>query len=475
MLRSLRTRLIISHVLPLLIIIPLMGLGLVYLLEREFLLPQLAQNLMGNARLLGEISRSEYELSSNPLLFERMISRVQFDPNIEVMFISSRGRLLYSSETEDLPYLGTPLDAPGLEDALAGNEIALTNYSLFRLESVVLDVYSPVLDPLNRVIGIVRLTYQVASVYDLFVRFRYLVAGILLLGLLLSMIVGSVLGLNIGRPIRKVTHAIYDLASAKRREPLEERGPVELRQQARAVNYLVEQLHDLEQSRRQLLANLVHELGRPLGAMRSGLQALSHGAARDPELFDELVSGMETETYNLEHLLEDLANLYDRALGSLELNCRELALSRWMAEELQPLKTAAQQKGLQWSQDIPADLPGVQADPFRLAQVLGNLVNNAIKYTDPGGQVEVTAGATEHEVFMRIRDTGHGIQPAEQELVFKPFFRGEYGRRIKQGMGLGLSIARDLVQAHDGRIEMESTPGSGSTFTVWLPAVLSSP
>lgn len=469
MFRSLHTRLILSHVLPLVVIIPLMGLGLVYLLERQFLLPQLAQNLVGDARLLAEISRSEYELFGNPLLSERMISRVQLDPNIKVMFLSSQGRLQYSSDPEDMDLLGQFLDAPGIAQAQAGNDIVLTNYSLLRLENVVLDVYTPVLDPLNQVIGIVRLNYQVASGYELFVRFRFLIAAILLLGLLLSLVAGSLLGASIGRPIQRVTRAIYDLASGRRREPLEETGPDDLRQQARAVNHLVAQLQDLEQSRRQLLANLVHELGRPLGALRSGIQALAHGAERDPALFQELTRGMEAETFRLESLLNDLANLYNQTLGSLELNHQAINMQPWLVEALLPWKSVAQQKKLAWTQHIPETLPEIQADPLRLSQILGNLVDNAVKYTPAGGSVSVSAGTSGAELFIGVRDTGVGIRPEEQERVFTPFYRGEHGRRIKQGMGLGLSIARDLAAAHGGRIEVQSQPAAGSTFTVWLP------
>ena len=123
MFRTLRSRLIISQVLPLLIIIPLMGIGLVYLLERQFLLPQFAQNLAGDARLLVEISRAEYELFGNPVLFERMLNRVQLDPKIKVMFLSSKGQLLYSSDADDISFLGHTLDLPGLERVKAGKKL----------------------------------------------------------------------------------------------------------------------------------------------------------------------------------------------------------------------------------------------------------------------------------------------------------------------------------------------------------------
>ena len=113
MLRSLRNRLLFSHILPLVIIIPLMGVGLVYVLETQVLMPRLAQNLVGDARLLSEISRNEYDLWGNPVLFERMLSRIQLDPSLRVMFLTPEGYLLYSTEPTDQSYLGQPLTITG--------------------------------------------------------------------------------------------------------------------------------------------------------------------------------------------------------------------------------------------------------------------------------------------------------------------------------------------------------------------------
>ncbi len=469
MFRTLRSRLILSHVIPLVLIIPLIGVGLIYLLERQFLIPQFAQNLIGDANLLVEISRAEYELFGNPVLSERVLNRVKLDPNIKVMFFNSRGELLYSSNPDDLSFLGSVLDLPGLDQARAGEQIALTNYSLFKQNDVLVDVFTPVLNPTNRVIGIVRVSYQVASVYDLFVRFRFLVAVVLLLGLLLSVLLGSLLAVSIGRPIQEVTRAINDLATGQRYEPLMEKGPDDLRRQVRAVNFLVEQLHSLEQARRQLLANLVHELGRPLGALRSAIQALAQGAAKDPLLFDDLTQGMDEEAGRLQHVVDDLAHLYDQVLGDLELNRKEVRLNEWLLSVLRTWQTAAQEKKLEWVVEIPDDIPVVQIDPFRLGQVIGNLASNAVKYTAAGGLVSITAGAEGNEVWIRVLDSGAGIPFEEQEKIFEPFYRGDYGKRVKQGMGLGLSIARDLVAAHGGRIELQSEPGRGSQFTLWLP------
>ena len=224
-------------------------------------------------------------------------------------------------------------------------------------------------------------------------------------------------------------------------------------------------------ARRQLLANLVHELGRPLGALRSAIHALSKGAGDDPQLLDDLTTGMDEETARLQHVLEDLAHLHDQVLGTLEMNLKPIALSEWLPRMLVPWQEAALEKKLEWKAEIPTDLPTVQADPVRLAQIIGNLASNAVKYTPSGRSVSVSCRGRGAWVWMRVSDSGPGISPEEQEHIFEPFYRGDQGRRIKQGMGLGLSIARDLALAHGGRLEVESQPGGGSSFTVWIPVI----
>jgi signal transduction histidine kinase len=225
----------------------------------------------------------------------------------------------------------------------------------------------------------------------------------------------------------------------------------------------------MERTRDRLLANLIHELGRPLGALLSAIQALAGGAEEDPAIRQELLEGMDAEVRRMQRLLDDLIHVHDRTLGPLQLDRRPTALHPWLVQILGPWREAAQDKGLRWQTDILTDLPTLEIDPDRLAQALGNVVSNAIKYTPPDGEVSLSAGMEDTEVWIRVRDSGPGIAPEDQERIFIPFYRGPADRRFPQGMGLGLSIARELVIAHGGRIEMQSAPGAGSAFTVWLP------
>jgi len=469
MLRSLRNRLIFSHTLPLLIIVPVLGMALIYIVETRYFLPNLTRNLEGDAQLVADITGLYPEAWSNQRLAQDLLDRLSTGHAERIVLLTPQGYLLASSDPNDINNLNQLITIPDLPELRKGQVISHHRFSQTPTGGEIIDVIAPVLDSNKQMIGVVQLTYRFATFYEEYIQLRYLMGGILLFGLFVGVSLGIILALNIERPIHQVTQAVHDLASGKRSELLPEKGPEEIKQLQRAANHLVERLHVLEESRRKLLANLVHELGRPLGALRAAIQALMRGAKNDPKLLDELLEGIDGEAVRLQHLTEDLAELHDKMLGPLELDYQSVALAEWLQKELRPWQEAARQSQLRWIEDIPPDLPIIQADSDRLAQATGNLVSNAIKYTPAGGTITVAAGANDSDVWFRVKDTGPGIPAEERDRIFQPFYRGSHGRRFPQGMGLGLSIAHDLVTAHGGRIDLESTPGLGSQFTIWLP------
>jgi signal transduction histidine kinase len=480
MLKALRTRFILSHVLPLLVMVPLMGLALMYILERQVLLGSLSSELQGQALLAAEIAARWEDAWTDPARARDLVTLIHSRIEARVMLLDSSGRLLASSDpmdTEQASELsqlaGFSEPIAGLEEALAGQTSVHATYSR-RAQREVVDALVPVVDTEGQVLGIVRLSHQLTTVCERFVRLRYLIAGILAAGLLLGALVGWVLALDLERPLRQLTRAVDELTRGERSVLVVERGPTEIQGLARSVSALVHQLRDMEQARRKLLANLVHELGRPLGALSSATQALLSGADRDDALRHELLTGIEGETQRLRRLLDDLAGLHDQVLGTLELDEQPIATKQWLVTLLGPWREAAQAKGLHWQSAIAPDLPALKADPDRLGQALGNLLSNAIKYTPSGGRVSIEAGVKDNEIWIRVNDTGPGIAAGEQEQVFMPFYRSQAGRRFPQGMGLGLSIAREVIIAHGGRLELDSTPGLGSHFTTYLPLASSS-
>jgi two-component system sensor histidine kinase BaeS len=470
MFTTLRRRFILSHILPFLVILPLMGIVLVYVLETNLIIQNLASELQGEAILIGVMSRDYPEIWENPTMAQNFVSSMSGLVQTRIMILDSKGIIMASSDPLDANRTGEPAQSQAISMASTGEIITLTSYNQ-RMQNEVVDVFVPILHESSGTLGYIRLTHRLADVYQRFLSLRYIILGVVFGGIIMGGLLGYMSAITVERPIKKVSQAVCDIASGAKTKNIKEEGPEETKTLIHSVNILVDRMNVLATSRKQLLANLVHEIGRPLGALRSASDALLGGASRDKDLQEELLLGMRSEVDRLGRLLDDLSRLYDQVIGSLELNIKPVNIHDWLINALAPLREDAQTKGLTLVYSIPRDLPEINIDPDRMGQALGNLVNNAIKYVYPQGRIEIGAGVRGGELWMRISDNGPGIPQEEQQKIFEAFYRYQTGARFPQGMGLGLSISNDVVKAHGGRIELRSEPGKGSHFTIWLPLV----
>jgi signal transduction histidine kinase len=392
--------------------------------------------------------------------FARRIG-VQVDE--QVWLIKPSGELLAAEEND-------PVFAPLTDEHLlalsVGERQISVSYGLFRQTG---EVYVPIRDVNQELLGIVGVSDELGGLTDTFLRLRWWILGITFIDLLLGVILGALLATRLEGPIGRASRAVVKIADGRDIDPILPEGPNEIQQLSEAVNMLHERLHALENIRKRSLANIVHELGRPLGAVRAAVHVLRQGAVADPDIREELLSGIENEIERMEPLLNDLAQLHGQVEGNIALHRKSIHLSRWLPPLLFPWRAAALDKGLNWHTEIPTSLPTILIDPDRMAQAIGNILSNAIKYTPEPGQVQVAAGHSEQDVWIQISDTGPGIQAIEQERIFEPFYRSQQQRRFPQGLGVGLTLARDLVRAHGGEIELVSTPDVGSRFTIRMP------
>lgn len=470
--RSLRGRFILSHLLPILLVVPLVTVILLYLLETQILLAEMSEDITEKANLIAETVNGRPELLQNTAQAESFIAGVSIYVDEGVLLISAQGDVVASTETSPGEPVAEEVDLSGLDTAVSGDRSLVITYGLSEQQAIVL---VPVRNINQQLIGIVGVTDTLAGAASQISRLRFLVLAGLLLELLLGIVIGVVMAHRLGKPIIRTAAAVVDIADGRKIDPVPIEGPTEVRELGQAVNILSERLRLLEETRRRSLANIVHELGRPLGAIRSAVYVLRHGADEDPQVREELLGGIEESIENMQPLLDDLSLLHGQVQGTIQLNRRPVVISDWLPPLLLPWRAVAQEKGLQWQTGIPLNLPTLNIDPDRLAQVVGNLLSNAVKYTPEEGAVFVSAAATASELLIRIKDTGPGIRPEEQERIFEPFYRSQEQRRFPQGLGLGLTIARDLVEAHDGRIELDSSPDSGSSFTIHLPLAAEKP
>ena len=223
---------------------------------------------------------------------------------------------------------------------------------------------------------------------------------------------------------------------------------------------------EVEEAQRAFLAGLSHELKTPLSLIRGYAETLRYPQVRaDDALHAEAVEVILDETTHLTRLVEQLLAAARLEAGALRLNLHLLDLGREIARWIEPFRVTAADRV--WELSLPEGLPPVQADPVRLRELLQNLWSNAVKHAPPQSRIEVGARAAAEGVAVWVKDEGPGIAPEEQERVFQRFTRAS---ETGEGAGLGLYMARAIAQAHGGRLDLSSSPGGGSTFTLWLPA-----
>jgi len=231
-----------------------------------------------------------------------------------------------------------------------------------------------------------------------------------------------------------------------------------------------EALREADSRKDEFLATLAHELRNPLAPLRSSLEVLSiatgQGASPGPAL--EI---MERQLSHLVRLVDDLMELSRITRGNFELRKEPVRLDAALRSAIEACEPLIRAGGHRLNLSLPPDPIVLDADPVRLAQVFGNLINNAAKYSEHGGAISVEARAEELEAVVSIADTGDGIAPESLPHLFKMFFRGsESARRNQSGLGIGLPLVRRLVEMHAGRVDAESEgAGKGSRFTVRLP------
>ncbi len=277
--------------------------------------------------------------------------------------------------------------------------------------------------------------------------------------------------------VRQITHPLAALHDASQRiaqgdlsARVSVQGEDELSQLGGAFNRMASALETQEALRRNLMADVAHELRTPLTAIQGTVEALQDGIF---PLTSEGLNPIHEETLLLGRLVEDLRTLAQAEAGHLSLSVAEVNGGELAERIVAALLPSAQQAGIQLTLHVAAALPPLWGDPQRIGQVLTNLLSNALRHTPAGGEIVVQAAAQEKGILFSVQDSGPGIDPADLPHIFDRFYRGDRSRsRVTGGSGLGLTIARQLVEAHAGRIWAESPlPGreTGTIFYFWLP------
>ncbi len=298
--------------------------------------------------------------------------------------------------------------------------------------------------------------------------------GGLLLGMGLPLVGWGIAGhafQDITRPLADLMDAADAVAVGDLRVRVAEESPGDFGRLTQTFNRMTRELERAEEQRRNLTADVAHELRTPLHIIQGNLEGLLDGVYQPTA---EHINAMLDETRWLARLIDELRLLSLAESGQLVLHKEAIAVGELLADISTGFCGQAEAKGIQLCIAGKDKLAGVtvNADVGRLYQVLGNLVVNALRYTPPGGTITLQGERVPGSVRLIVRDTGKGIAPEDIPSIFDRFWRGDAARSRTEGVGggLGLAIARQLVVAHGGRIDVESRPDQGATFTVQLPA-----
>lgn len=285
---------------------------------------------------------------------------------------------------------------------------------------------------------------------------------------IVALLVGSLLARTLTKPVQELTDATLAFANGDLDQRVVVRSKDELGQLAQSFNQMSSDLGQAIRSRQQMTADLAHDLRTPLSILRGYTEGLQEGRISGTPTMYTIMHG---EVVHLQRLVEDLRVLSLADAGALGLNRRAVDPRALLERAALAHVVQAEAHGLQLQVDAPEELPSVQVDTDRMAQVLNNLLGNALRHTSSGG-VTLSAQANGRTVVMQVRDTGSGIPADDLPHIFDRFYRADSARqRTEHGTsGLGLAIAKAIVEAHNGSIGVASLPGEGTTFTITLPA-----
>lgn len=378
----------------------------------------------------------------------------------------------------DIEEAGLMIGAPITLTDEQGRIIAATQSDLMGQDAANIpniNVTIPVVDENHTTIGTVyvqrNISHQRADETFLTDVTRALIIAGLIVALLAAGL-GVLLTRSISRPLAEMEQAATRFAQGDYTVRVSPHGRDEVATLGRTFNQMAESVGSVEQLRRELVANVSHDLRTPLTVIRGYLEGLRSGQIADRRSAEMAFDAMHIEVARLLHLVGDLRQAAALDSGSLPLKRRAVAPIDLVAETVDRVMPLVLAKGVHLRHEVPADLPLLNIDVERMGQALLNLLENAVRHTPADGAILLTAQRQGEQLRLIIQDTGAGISAEDLPHIFERFYRADRARNASEGRaGLGLSIVKAIVEAHGGTVKAESegVPGKGSIFAVSLP------
>ncbi len=486
-LTSLRTRLLLSHVLILALTIAVIGVALLFVLRsRPLLTESTSLRLVG---VLQQLDATEEQGATIPDAGPTIAQRtalLRLDKRLGTRIIVASGEGVVSFDSRRMVGFGSKLNVeaqPYIPPEEPQNNILFplvrgvlhnpdNSEWLFvaqaphpndsKAQLLFVAIRSPrLLTPM-----------EMLQYYGSDLTAPLLEAGVI--GLVVALVVSLLIARSVARPLQDVAAAAEALAEGRLDQRAPVRGPGELRVLAETFNRMADEVESTQQAQREFLANVTHDLRTPLTSIQGFSQAIIEGVASNPNAAQRAARIIYEESGRLNRMVQELLDLARIEAGRLNMTRYTVALDTILHTVSENLTPRASEMGVTLTLDVAA-LPPIAGDSDRLMQVYTNLVDNAIKHTPQGGRITICALPQDNGVLTQVCDTGEGIPAADVPHVFDRFYQVDKSRQREKrdGVGLGLAITKGIVDAHSGRIWVESQEGVGTTFSAWFPALAS--
>ena len=453
--RSLAARLGLVYGLTSVLMVGVLGVGVYWMADR-YLLGQAVDDLDALA---------EFYVAYTAAIATDQVRLITLAPDIAGYFAPQADYDVRLFDAETGALLAASQDLGGLPSSVALLELRYRRPTLFLAASQDLPdriyVGRSVTAVDDRALAVVEVSRDLGELRGFLGVLRLVLVGAGGLALVVAVVASLLLARQMVRPLRQVESATRSIASGDLSQRLAIPSADEIGRLAGSVNRMAADLARLEAARREFIARISHDLRTPLTAIKGLVVNLQDVA---PDEMQPSLATVDEQAERLIRLVNDLLALSRLQRGELKLRRAEVDLRSVARSAVSLVTEKARNLGVALSLDVPEDLPTVSGDADRLQQVVVNLLDNALRATAAGGDVQVRVRATEQAVTVTIVDNGRGLTAEEAVYAFEPYFRGAAG-----GAGLGLTIAREIVRAHGGRIWLEPRPARGAEAAFTLP------
>ena len=356
---------------------------------------------------------------------------------------------------------------------VASTETGLIGQDKINIPNV--NVSIPVIGENNILIGTVYVQHNISHERADEAFLRNVTRALIIAGIVvtfLAAILGILLARSISRPMAEMGKAAVKFARGDYSVRVAVHGKDEVSALGKTFNQMAIDVGSVEQLRRELVANVSHDLRTPLTVINGYLEGLRSGQIADRRTAETAFDAMHSEVERLLHMVDDLRQAAAMDNSSLPLLISPVAVTDFITDTVSRVMPLVLSKGVILNHDVAVDLPLTNFDSERMGQVLINLLENAVRHTSPGGIIRLAVQSLKEEITFTVSDTGSGISAEDLPHIFKRFYRSDPARNPSEGrLGLGLSIVKSIVETHGGKITAESSgvSGDGSVFTVSLP------